>query len=50
MAIKVRNIQTQEVKEVSNTGYMPDGKLFVFSKSTPTQRWLAKNPFFSLTG
>lgn len=50
MAIKVRNIQTQEVKEVSNTGYMPDGKMFVFSKSTPTQRWLAKNPFFSLTG
>ena len=50
MAIKVKNIATQEVKEISNTGYMPDGKLFVFSKSTPTQRWLAKNPFFSLTG
>ena len=50
MAIKVKNIQTQEVKEVSNTGFMPDGKLFVFSKSTPTKRWLAKNPFFSLTG
>ena len=48
--IKVKNIQTQEVKEVSNTGFMPDGKMFVFSKSTPTQRWLAKNPFFSLTG
>ena len=50
MAIKVKNIQTQEVKEVSNTGFMPDGKMFVFSKSTPTQRWLTKNPFFSLTG
>lgn len=50
MAIKIKNITTQEVKEISNTGYMPDGKLFVFSKSTPTQRWLAKNPFFSLTG
>ena len=50
MAIKVKNITTQEVKEISNTGYMPDGKMFVFSKSTPTQRWLAKNPFFSLTG
>lgn len=50
MAIKVKNIATQEVKDISNTGYMPDGKLFVFSKSTPTQRWLGKNPFFSLTG
>ena len=50
MAIKVKNIQTQEVKEVSNTGYMPDGKMFVFSKSTPTQRWLQKNPYFALTG
>ena len=50
MAIKVKNIATQEVKEISNTGFMNDGKLFVFSKSTPTQRWLAKNPFFSLTG
>lgn len=50
MAIKVKNIQTQEVKEVSNTGFMPDGKMFVFSKNAPTQRWLAKNPFFSLTG
>lgn len=50
MAIKVKNIHTQEVKEVSNTGFMPDGKMFVFSKSTPTKRWLAKNQFFSLTG
>ena len=50
MAIKVKNITTQEVKEISNTGFMNDGKMFVFSKSTPTQRWLAKNPFFSLTG
>lgn len=50
MAIKIKNITTQEVKEISNTGYMPDGKLFVYSKNTPTQRWLATNPFFSLTG
>ena len=50
MAIKVKNITTQEVKEISNTGFMNDGKMFVFSKSTPTKRWLAKNPFFSLTG
>lgn len=50
MAIKIKNLATGEIKEVANTGFMPDGKMFVFSKSTPTQRWSAKNPFFSLTG
>ena len=29
MAIKVKNIATGEVKEISNTGFMNDGKMFV---------------------
>lgn len=48
MAIKVKNIATGEVREISNTGVMDD-KLFVFGKNEPT-RWAAKYEFFKLTG
>lgn len=48
MAIRVKNIATGDVREISNTGLM-DGKMFVFGKNEPT-RWAAKYEFFKLTG
>ena len=50
MAIKIQNIETKEIVEVRNTGITEEGKMFVFSKSVPTLRWLQKNPYFALTG
>ena len=50
MAIKIKNLATNEVSEIPNTGFMSSGEMFVFSKSAPTSRWLTKHPYIALTG